>query len=229
MAGPALDRETAKTTIEEVLQHPDFGRPETQRYWKYVGDADKEQDDEPPGFLRDLFEWLIKLLAGFFKGVAAVGEVLLWIALGVGLAFAIAWAIRHRQALAGRAKGTARDSGNEFRLFNLAVSPESLPPDVAAAAAELVEQGRLREALSLLYRGMLARFIHENRPSIPGSATEGECLSLVKRERTDRESKYFDKLTREWIRLAYAHRTPDRATVRSLCLQWREANHDAGG
>lgn len=226
-AGAAPDAGQAGAVINKVLEHPDFGRRETETYWQYVGGDEKEPDD--PGPAGAWLDWLLDVVQGFVKGVAAVSEVLLWLVVGVALAWLISWAVANRRSLAAprRRQGGAR--GPAARLFNLDVSPDSLPADIGSAAAALLERGDARAALSLLYRGMLSRFVHRQQLPITDSATEGECLELVGRERPPAENDYFATLTREWIRMAYAHRTPDGETVRSLCRQWREVNHDAVG
>jgi hypothetical protein len=172
---------------------------------------------------------MAQVFAGFFKGIAAVSEVLLWAAVGFVLAFVLARVLKQRPSSPFRRRGVGSGSEEGVRLFDLDVSPDSLPPDIPAAAGALLERGDLRGALSLLYRGMLARFVRDKRPDIGPGATEKECLALVRRERSTAESDYFGRLTKEWMRLAYAHRAPEAGTVRALCLQWREVDHDAGG
>lgn len=194
-------------------------------YWHYVGGEESEADDGDRNWLGDRLEWLADVVSGFMQGASAVGEALLWVAAGCLLAFVAAWAIRRRRpARPGRGEP---DDRLGVHLFNLDLSPESLPDDVPGAAAALSDRGDLRGALSLLYRGMLARFVREGRPDIPPGATEGECLALVESERQAPESRYFGSLTAQWMRLAYAHRSPKPETVRRLCRQWIETIDDA--
>lgn len=221
-AGEAPDAEEAGAVISEVLDHPDFGRERTDTYWQYVGGG--ERQSEEPGWFGAWVEWLLDVLQGFFKGFAALSEVVLWVAVGVALAWIIGWAIAHRgQATrSGRQHDGRRGSGP--RLLDLDVSPESLPSDIPGAARELLDGGDLRGALSLLYRGMLSRFVHDKHVRIDESATEGECLELVSRARPAAENTYFADLTRQWMAMAYAHRPPDDDTVRVLCSRWGEVN-----
>ena len=55
---------------------------------------------------------------------------------------------------------------------------KTLPPDVGAAAAALARAGRLREALSLLYRGALSELVHRRGVRLLASHTEGDVLRL---------------------------------------------------
>lgn len=222
---PAPDE--ARAVIGSVLDHPDFGRREVDTYWKFVGDGDGSGRDA--GWLGEWVGWLVDVAAGFYKGVAAVGEVLLWIAVGLALAWVAARALTGRRPMTAPRPGSRRSPPADTRLVDLDLAPESLPADIPSAAAALLERGDPRGALSLLYRGMLSRFVHRARLSISDSATEGECLALVERERPSAEVGYFGRLTREWIRLAYAHRLPDGENVRVLCSQWREVNDDTVG
>lgn len=225
-AAEAPDAEEAGAVISEVLDHPDFGRERTDTYWQYVGG---EQQNEEPGWLGGWVEWLVDVLQGFFKGFAALSEVVLWVAVGVALAWVIGWVVANRGPAARPGRRRDRERGAGARLLDLDVSPESLPADIPGAARELLDGGDLRGALSLLYRGMLSRLVHDEHLRIDESATEGECLTLVSRARPAAERLYFTNLTRQWTAMAYAHRPPDGDTVRSLCSQWREVNDGAVG
>lgn len=224
-AGDAPDAEKAGAVISDVLEHPDFGRERTDTFWQYVGNGDQQR--EAPGWFGAWVEWLVDVLQGFFKGFAALSEVVLWVAVGVALVWVIGWAVANRGRAAPPRRRHDRRAG--ARLLELDVSPESLPADIPGAARELLDGGDLRGALSLLYRGMLSRFVHDNHLRIDESATEGECLKLVSRTRPAAEKIYFADLTREWMAMAYAHRPPDGETVRILCNQWREVNDGAVG
>jgi hypothetical protein len=101
------------------------------------------------------------------------------------------------------------------------ITPESLPEDVPAAIRQLLESGRIRQALGLLYRATLARLVHEGQLRIPDSATEGECRSLVAASRPAPEADYFGRLTRLWIRCAYGHLDPQAEQILALADTWQ--------
>ena len=64
-------------------------------------------------------------------------------------------------------------------LFGMDLAPEKLPPDVGAAAAALAREGKLREALGLLYRGALSELVHKRGVQLLASHTEGEAVRLA--------------------------------------------------
>ncbi len=220
-------REEARALITEILAHEDFGKKETETYWDAI-----ERDEEPEASegtgLKWLADWLLKVIGGFFKGFAQIGEVLLWAAAGLILAGLAWWLLRNRgwlPGLAGRPKETPQAA---VTLFGLDVRPESLPQDIVATARALLEQGDHRGALSLLYRGILARFIQQGYPRIPASATENECLAKVVASRSAAEADYFRALTTAWIGLAYGHLLPGREQLESLCNKWEVADESGG-
>ena len=74
--------------------------------------------------------------------------------------------------------------------------------------------------MSLLYRSTLWYYIRNQQIEIPDSATEGECLLLVKAYRPDDESGYFQQITRSWQWLAYAGSTPSAESILELGKRW---------
>src|SRR3712207_8050664 len=64
-------------------------------------------------------------------------------------------------------------------LFGMELDPEKLPPDVAEAAQTLAQAGKVREALSLLYRGALSELVHRRGVQLLASHTEGEAVRLA--------------------------------------------------
>lgn len=212
------DPDQARQTIEEVLNNPDFGEVKSRTRWRYIGDQ-KKQNNEDNNF--EFFEWLLDVLEGFSKGFAKLAEILLWITLGVGLLILFWWLNNNRHWFKPKTVTQDRPEAPVSKLFDLDVHPESLPEDIAAHAYSLIATGDFRGALSLLYRGMLSRFIQQGRPNIANSATEKECMRLVDRTRSEQESAYFRELTYDWIRLAYGHIEPNEQRMLDLIHRWR--------
>jgi hypothetical protein len=106
-------------------------------------------------------------------------------------------------------------------MFGLDVRPESLPPDVAAAARALLSRGDGRAALSLLFRAALVRLL-ELRVTLHSSDTEGDCERRVKKQQPN-IAGYFSELVSAWQMVAYAHRMPSNETIESLIVGWSRA------
>lgn len=218
-ASAAVDRQQAKEQIQLVLAQEDFGKPITQSYWKYIKKPDRsEQERDLPRFL----DWLVELFTGFTRGIAAVGELLLWLlAAGIG-GYLIYWLLHSkgfRSNLQQERKGERQKIPHT--LFGLHLRSENLPHDIPAEALNLLHKGASRAALSLLYRGALAALIKHQNLKIPDSATEEECLALVAAVRSESETEYFARLTNLWLRLAYGHQPLAEEVSEQLCVQWQ--------
>ncbi|BBB25956.1 hypothetical protein [Amphritea japonica] len=228
-AGAPVSSQEAKPVIEQVLEDDAFGRTEQTHYWQYIGQPDTDEKTDNSWFF-DLLEGLFKILGGFFEGTAEVGKILIWIVgilLVVYLVYRVAGNTQWFSRFQRRPVRVSRQQPVE--LFGLDLRPEQLPDDLAAEAHRLASDGAFREALSLLYRGALVYLVMQAQLDIPDSATEGECLEMVKASRTVAEAEYFDSLTGHWLKMAYGHITPAAEPVLSLCERWPEVYSNVDG
>jgi hypothetical protein len=212
---------SAKETITEVLAEPEFGKMKQESYWKYIGQEDEPEDWDFPDWL----EILIDIIAGFFKGFASIGEIILWGVVILVVVYAIYKIAGNRNWMLGRSRFGKRGANKQVTMpqfFGEDFDPEELPEDIAAEAEQLARKGELRKALSLLYRGTLFRLIQNYHLEIPDSATEGECVHLVRASSLTEEADYFYELTRQWLQTAYAHTIPESERLVGLCQQWQE-------
>src|SRR5262249_52462398 len=106
---------------------------------------------------------------------------------------------------------------------DLDIRPESLPPDIGAAAWALWERGEQRAALALLYRGLLSRLVHVHAVPIRDSSTEGDCLALATAHLRAERIGFVAKLIRTWQSAVYGGVTADSEVVRSLCTEFSAA------
>jgi hypothetical protein len=145
-------------------------------------------------------------------------RALIWIAGGVLVGICVVWIIRlirrYEPNVAPRAVKLPS------HVQSLDVRPDSLPDDVGAAASRLLEAGRLREALSLLYRGALSRAIHRHAVAIAESFTEGEVLRAVSRTLPTPGAQYFSRLLALWQREVYAADHPPAEPIAVLCREF---------
>ena len=78
----------------------------------------------------------------------------------------------------------------------------------------------MREALSLLYRGALVRFMDEGIEFLSGD-TEGDCLRRVDAAAAVPRRSYFRRIVALWQSLAYGHIAVDAGEVERLALEWQ--------
>jgi hypothetical protein len=188
-----------KQEIAEVLKAKEFGyEREVERWFP-------RRPEEKPSERRD---W-----SRFAYWIARTAEVLIWGAAAALIAYALWWAARMLPH--GRAP-RAEPYRPPAALFGMELAPEKLPPDVGAAAAALAREGKLREALGLLYRGALSELVHKRGVQLLASHTEGEAARLA-------GMPYFAALVEAWRLCAYARRMPSGADVERLAAEYRAA------
>jgi hypothetical protein len=163
------------------------------------------------------FAWIAEL----FSWVTASSRLLVWVAAAILIGFLAVFILR---IIRSGALGTGVDrfvAPNFVR--DLDIRPESLPPDIGAAALALWEQGEKRGALALLYRGMLSRLVHVHAVPIRDSSTEGDCLSLAMKHLRAERVAYVSRLIRTWQSAVYGGMEVETETVRSLCVEFSAA------
>ena len=190
-----------KQEISKVLEAKEFGYYRDVKRWQ-----SRERDSQGKG-------WDLGWLRGVGYALAKAGEVLMWIAAGALLAYALWWATRMLPRWRAAAPEPYRPPA---ALFGMDLAPENLPPDVGAAAAALAREGKLREALGLLYRGSLSELVHKRGVQLLASHTEGEAVRLAK-------LAYFGALVDAWQQCAYARRMPQAADVERLANDYKGA------
>jgi len=113
-------------------------------------------------------------------------------------------------------------------LFGMDLNPDTLPDDVGAHAWVLWQSENFLESLSLLYRGSLSKLVNRDGVKLPFSATEGDCLRILKSSHIQDNLElinYFETLTTIWQRAAYAHRLPEISNVKQICDSWSPLFH----
>lgn len=219
------DKAKAASVIKEVLSRDEFGRMKTRHSWQ----RRKLSEDELhsfslPGFIRDFlaavgrfFSWIGNLISNG----AGLFEVLLWIAVATLLILLLLRLRIWSHWLGKPGAGGNGERAAPVRLFGLDIQAETLPADIFAQVQQYIASGEFRAGLSLLYRATLIKLIHLYQLDIPESATEGECLRIVRQHRPEQESSFFLRMTRTWLRLAYAHEEPRSDDLQALSREWR--------
>jgi len=208
VAAGAVEK-SARVEIQAVLNSPEFSRHKDVTRWHYIGGHQREEKKQDTGLLA-LWLYLSALLG-------KIAEFGLWIAAGILLAVALVYL---RRMIPEPQLRDAERYRPPDALFGFDIAPESLPEDIAGAAAAMARTGRLREALSLLYRGALSSLVHIHQLPLGPGDTEGDCSRAVSRT-VPESADYFGRLVGAWQAVAYAARTADADSVQRLCEEWR--------
>ncbi|GAA5163042.1 DUF4129 domain-containing protein [Viridibacterium curvum] len=205
----------APEAASQVMADPVFGTEETRREWKWKPFEFKNPDINSPNWLKEWGKSFARFVSAFAEFLATAGRGLGWAVLAiiiVALIIVLAREMRRRQ-------GKARSFTPLAELAGFDIRPESLPDDVAAAARQLMQTGKPREALSLLFRGALSALAwRDHVPFAPGD-TEGDCLDRVHQHAPACFSP-LARLLSSWQTLAWAHRDLDAGTLEQLCREW---------
>ncbi|MGC1329163.1 MULTISPECIES: DUF4129 domain-containing protein [unclassified Pseudomonas] len=207
----AVTSQAARADINQILEQPPFSNKQTLHRWRLDQPQDKA---EKPADLGKLLEhpWL--------KWLGQAMEVVLWGAVVAMITLAV-W--RHRQWLQTfvnrRRPAAASQPQAPQQLWGLAVSVQSLPDDIADHARQLWAS-QPREALSLLYRGLLNRLLNDYRLPLHEADTEGQVLEKVAHLDNPALDAFSQVLTRHWQALAYGHRLPSDSVAMQLCNDW---------
>ena len=226
--GPLRPEAEPRQRAQRVLdQDPAFHHTQAVKSLRY------QPTGREPRWLRSLLDGLFgksepkktpeprdtPALDGLRHMIALLGEVLL---VGGILAFLLWLVYRFRHRLGSPAlQGEAWEAPQA--VAGLDIRPESLPPDIPAAARNLFIRGESRAALALLYRGALAELVHRKGMEIPVSATEGDCLHAAANRLDPGPVATFQALTELWQRLAYKGESPSREAFEALCGAWPTA------
>lgn len=213
-----LTSEAARQGINSLLQQPPFKSLQTTSGWRLPERADPRKPAADPG--NGPVTWLNRLLQ-LGAWIAQGLKVLLWTAVIVLLGLAL-W--RYKSWIATFVRPAAR-RGKSLRaqpeqLFGLQVSAQSLPADVAGSAEQLWAE-QPRQALSLLYRGLLSRLINDHQLPLKASDTEGQVLQQVAALDQPQLHAFSLSLSHHWQALAYGHQVPMRDVQQQLCDGWR--------
>jgi hypothetical protein len=217
-----LTSQASRDSIKAILDQPPFKNKESVTRYRFGEDqpAADTADDNPT---TEWLEALLKLLDNQRFGAAAtLIEVLLWgvVISAIGL---LIWHyrdglqafVRRRPALNNK---VARPLPQQ--AFGLDLNRETLPADIAASA-ERLWQTHPREALGLLYRGLLSHLLHDFNLLLKPADTEGQVLERIEQLQQPALLAFSKNLTGHWQNMAYGHRLPPAHLQQELCDGWR--------
>jgi hypothetical protein len=195
-----------QAAVEALRHDPNLSPDKTVRSLHWVTGQKPPPQDAPP--------WIVSL----FQFLASSGSLVIWVAGAIGFAVAAVWVYRLLKSRQSAPRVAAVQGAS--RVQDLDINPNSLPADVGAAALRLLEAGRTREALSLLYRGSLSRVVHRFAVAVGESFTEGEALRAVGQRLDQPRVQYFAALVALWQRVVYAAEAPAPESVALLCREF---------
>lgn len=209
-----LTRQQSKQLAQDILASETFNQKQIQKVPEFILNWELEPDEEiQPQTMPDWLATLIALLASSFEAIltAAVVAIVLLLLYRYRV-----WLI---QFMPGRTALQRQDKQPQS-IFGLDISKDQLPDDPGAQARLLWQQGQQRQALSLLYRGSLFNLVNRQHLTLHDGFTEGECVQQVKQNAQPQIAEYFQLLTTNWQRLAYADIMPKQDIMLQLFDQW---------
>ncbi len=204
----------AGETIEQVLQDKAFGEEKTITMWvprEKTSSKHETSDDQWLERLRQLAHYL-----------AETFRALLWVLVAVLVGLLLLYR-KQWMSLGGKRKTeTDTPAAAEPSLAEAsAEAPQALPGNIARIAEQHAENGEYREALSLLYRGILQR-LKDNAQGLSDGATEDEVLQLAEHNLDAAHRAYLHDIVDTWKYIAWGHRTPLRVRILELCRRWEQ-------
>ncbi|MCC7634446.1 DUF4129 domain-containing protein [Stenotrophomonas rhizophila] len=156
---------------------------------------------------------------------AQIAEWMLWGLVGILLVLLLVTAPRWLRWLRG--SGGRRSAVAATVVEEAIVLPEVVPPDPAAQARTLWQQGRPRQALALLYRASVDSMSERAQINLPPGATEAQCLRASRRMPDPADRDLFARMVQVWQYAAYAGQLPSSEAFDTLAgtllqqFRWR--------
>jgi hypothetical protein len=207
-AGAEVTTEQVDAAMKKLKADPNLASEKTVRALDWDGET---KTPEKPGKLPDWLDWIGDL----FGWLGQSARYLVWLTLAGLAAWLVTFIVRIIMSNSGALGGSKFVAPTHVQ--DLDIRPESLPPDIGAAARQLWDAGETRAALALLYRGLLSRLAHVYEVAIRDSSTEGDCLVLAAKKLDERRLDYVTRLIRAWQRAIYGGLVIDTPTFHALC------------
>ena len=211
-SAPPLDAARIEAAARVLRADPLVFGTETTRSLRLKDSDDQRDPDRDAGhsWFDGLGDWL-----------ADHGRLFVWLAGALAVAVAAALLPRWWRLRGGAFAPLPELPPTHVRTLD--IRPDSLPADIGAAAAALLQQGDGVAALSLLYRGALSRLVHACGVPIRASSTEQECLALARPRVPAATQAYATALVQLWQRCVYRADAPPPAEVLALCQRFDAA------
>jgi hypothetical protein len=210
VGGTAPTQQEIEHAVETVKKDPNLAAERTVKTPKWIGSNDKEK----PRTNHRWPDWL-SWIPNLFSWIGQASQMLVWVLIAALVGLLVLFIARLVRDTRLSPKGSRFVAPTHVQ--DLDIRPESLPPDIGAAARALWDGGEQRAALALLYRGLLSRLAHVHEVAIRDSSTEGDCLTLAARKLDPARIAYITQLVRTWQRFTYGGQPIEDAAVHELC------------
>ncbi len=219
--GPRPDTAGFRQAVQRAYEDPLITPTREVTTWEPTQEKDKDKDKKE----KDDKERDTGLNRKGPQLPAQIAEWLLWGVVGVLVVILLAtspWWIRWL-----RGSGTRRAQAASAVHEEAVSIPDVVPPDPAARARDLWQQGRPRAALALLYRASVDSMSERADVVLPPGATESQCLRASRRMPEEADRTLFARIVRVWQYAAYAGRLPEAdefdelATTLQQQFRWR--------
>jgi hypothetical protein len=214
---------TVKEDIKTIMEADEFREWETREKWQWKNKPNLENPEESNAELEIIYEWLGKV-------ATFITRLLPWLLVSAVLIILALFLLKRKEVLFTSARPQSRRTIFTTHPAGHKLKEVVLLRNVRVLAEQAWQRGDYRTALSILYQGALAFLVFVKKMALPESATEGECLDLVRRVvgkelPADKSPATLITDLRElvhgWQRVAYAHRRMDTQTFTGLCERWQ--------
>jgi hypothetical protein len=221
---PDTDISAARADAIDIVAQDAFMPFSSGSHWQWRDHSSTmDSEEQAPDWLQRLLEWLFdRKPTDRESGALSLADMLSFILWCTAISLLL-WLLWHyRDWLRRLPAQLLRQSVPMTHIGGLDIRPESLPEDIPARILLAVDQGELREAVSLLYRATLSRLAQHSHFALPPGATESEALTAFRHYHHDKTGvAMLAEVTPLWISTAWAHRAPDSDQLRRLVVQWQ--------
>lgn len=224
------DTVDVKSQLADILTSDDYSIRNEYRMVK----PQEQGDSALPQWLENAINWLFDHLFynnGSSSDAVQWGSVLLKALVIIALLLFIVWLVKNRHILNNiRLPLLPKSSKVLLNNYNQTLVQDwhGLPPHdkVAEVVIKLINQHKVIEALSILYRASL-RWLNDNELLFISPAnTELQCLQQIEQIEDSQlfdSGNYIIQIIQQWLPIAY-HNSPhyDKQALQQLAEQWDE-------
>ncbi len=207
--------EQVQAAVAQVRADPGWGRTTQEQKLKFKPPEEKpKQPDTPPAARNPRGSWWVN----FVQWLSEASRIFIWVLGALAVALVLV-GVRHWVRVRADAEAPLTPL-LPSHVSRLDIRPQSLPSKVGEAAAAMWARGEHRLALSLLYRGVLSRLVHQHGVPIVAASTEDECVALAQHRIDATRATYVQRTVGAWQLAVYGGQLPESALVLGICHEF---------